>query len=153
MQQKKLGIKKVPCIRLDYMTDEERKKYGLAHNFTAEQSEWDMPKYELELINLSELGVDLSLFMKDDEEENQGEKSKEKVYESMELKAFEHHDYIVFLFDNQMDWLNVVSEFGLKKVDCGYGKTSKIGLGRVVSGKELLQRLRNTSPDSVEGES
>ena len=38
---KELGYKEVPCIRLDQLTDEQRKAYALAHNKTAELSEWD----------------------------------------------------------------------------------------------------------------
>lgn len=37
---KELGYEEVPCIRLDRLTDEERKAYTLAHNKVAE-SEWD----------------------------------------------------------------------------------------------------------------
>ena len=38
---KKLKMKKVPCIRLDWMTDEERKAYALVHNKSTELSTWD----------------------------------------------------------------------------------------------------------------
>ena len=38
---KKLGMKEVPVIRLDHLTDEQRRAYALAHNKTAEMSEWD----------------------------------------------------------------------------------------------------------------
>ena len=37
---KSLGYTEVPCIRLDHLSDEERKAYTLAHNKVAE-SEWD----------------------------------------------------------------------------------------------------------------
>ena len=37
---KQLGYDECPCIRLDHLTDEERKAYTLAHNKVAE-SEWD----------------------------------------------------------------------------------------------------------------
>ena len=51
---KELGYKEVPCIRLDQLTDEQRKAYALAHNKTAELSEWDFEKLKQELdgINL-----------------------------------------------------------------------------------------------------
>jgi site-specific DNA-methyltransferase (adenine-specific) len=39
----------VPCIRLDWMTDEERRAYALAHNRTAELSGWDYETVEEEL--------------------------------------------------------------------------------------------------------
>ena len=38
---KKLGMKEVPCIRLDDLTDEQRREYAILHNKTAELSSWD----------------------------------------------------------------------------------------------------------------
>jgi len=38
---KQLGLTEVPCIRLDSLTDEQRRAYALAHNKTAELSVWD----------------------------------------------------------------------------------------------------------------
>lgn len=38
---KELGIDEVPVIHLDHLTDEQRRAYTLAHNKTAEMSEWD----------------------------------------------------------------------------------------------------------------
>lgn len=35
---KKLGMDKVPCIRLDDLTDEQRREYAIMHNKTAELS-------------------------------------------------------------------------------------------------------------------
>ena len=32
---KRLGFDTVPCIRLDHLSDEERRAYGIAHNKTA----------------------------------------------------------------------------------------------------------------------
>ena len=50
---KELGYKEAPCIRLDQMTDEQRKGYALAHNKTAELSGWDFEKMGSELAELS----------------------------------------------------------------------------------------------------
>ena len=47
-----LGLKEVPVIRLDHLTDEERRAYALAHNKTAELSGWDFGKLEEELNDL-----------------------------------------------------------------------------------------------------
>ena len=41
MACQRLGIDEVPCIRLDHLTDEQRRAYAIAHNKTAELSEWD----------------------------------------------------------------------------------------------------------------
>ncbi len=57
MAAKALGLKEVPCIRLDHMTDEERRAYGLAHNKTAELSRWNFGKLEMELQNLGKFNM------------------------------------------------------------------------------------------------
>jgi len=49
---KKLGIKEIPCIRLDHLTDEQRRAYGLAHNKTAEVSDWDYDLLDFEINDL-----------------------------------------------------------------------------------------------------
>lgn len=56
-----LGLDEVPCIRLDDMTDEQRKAYALAHNKTAEMSGWDFTRLEEELAEL-ENDFDMSEF-------------------------------------------------------------------------------------------
>lgn len=60
---KELGMTEVPCIRLDHMTDEERRAYAIAHNKTAELSTWNPEKLNLELagiksIDMTKLGLE-----------------------------------------------------------------------------------------------
>ena len=52
MAAKQPGMTEVPCIRLDDMTDEQRRAYALAHNKTAELSSWDADLLPLELQEL-----------------------------------------------------------------------------------------------------
>ena len=78
MAAKKLGMDSVPCIRLDDMTDEQRRGYALAHNKTAELSSWDFDTLNTEIEELSEsfdfdnLGFDTifpQIYSGDDKEE------------------------------------------------------------------------------------
>lgn len=55
-----LGLEKVPCIRLDYLTENQRKEYAIRHNRTAEFSEWDFTALEEEIAALEIEGLDLS---------------------------------------------------------------------------------------------
>lgn len=50
----------VPVIRLDHLTDEQRRAYALAHNRTAELSGWDFAIRDEELARIAEL--DMSQF-------------------------------------------------------------------------------------------
>lgn len=58
---KQLGLDSVPVIRLDDMTDEQRRAYALAHNKTAELSGWDFLTLEEELAEL-DTDFDMSQF-------------------------------------------------------------------------------------------
>lgn len=55
-----MGLDKVPCIRLDHLTDTQRRDYAIRHNRTAELSAWDFGKLEEEMARLEIEGVDLS---------------------------------------------------------------------------------------------
>lgn len=57
---KELGFDKVPIIRLDALTEEQRKAYTLAHNKTAELSAWDFNVLDSELAEISD--IDMSQF-------------------------------------------------------------------------------------------
>ena len=61
-----LGLDSVPCIRLDDMTEEQRKEYAIRHNRSAEMSSWDIEKLDEELAELSMAGVDMSDLKFDD---------------------------------------------------------------------------------------
>ena len=117
------------CKQLIGYTESEKKAINIKDNTHA--GEWDL---DLLADWTADLGIDLGLGL-DNTDPNDT-----KIPE-MELKAFEHWDYIVFVFNNQPDWLNILSKFDIGKVDAGYGKTKKIGIGRVIDGKRLLEAL------------
>jgi len=48
----KMGLKEVPVIRLDHLSDEQRRAYALAHNQTTMTSGWDADKLLEELKDL-----------------------------------------------------------------------------------------------------
>lgn len=59
---KQLGIKTVPCVRLDHLSDEERREYAIAHNATAELSDWgDILTDELADLDLSDFDFDFGI--------------------------------------------------------------------------------------------
>lgn len=62
---KELGIKRLPCIRLDDMTDTQRRLYAIEHNRTAELSKWlpdelnrEIEALKLEGVEMPELDLD-----------------------------------------------------------------------------------------------
>ena len=85
---KKLGLKKVPCIRADDLTDDQVRAFRVADNKVSELATWDMDKLNIELDNIdldmSAFGVDISdySFSMDDLSETDGydEESDERDY-------------------------------------------------------------------------
>ena len=59
----RLGMKKVPCIRADDLTDEQVKAFRLADNKVSELATWNAEKLNIELedidIDMSEFGFDI----------------------------------------------------------------------------------------------
>lgn len=67
---KRLGIAEVPCIRLDHLTDEQRREYAIVHNKSSELAEYDFDNLKLELpdLDLGDFDLDFGLDLDDDEE-------------------------------------------------------------------------------------
>jgi site-specific DNA-methyltransferase (adenine-specific) len=58
---RKLGLTDVPCIRLDHLTDAQKRAYVIADNRLALNSGWDTEMLKVEFADLQELGFDLEL--------------------------------------------------------------------------------------------
>jgi len=61
MAASKLGLAKVPCIRLAHLTDTQKRAYIIADNKLALNAGWDKEMLGLELADLRELDFDLDL--------------------------------------------------------------------------------------------
>jgi DNA modification methylase len=60
MAAKKLGLKEAPCIRLEHLTEAQKKAYILADNRIAMNSEWDTTLLSVEFQTLQDEGFDVS---------------------------------------------------------------------------------------------
>lgn len=90
---KKLGLKEVPVIRVEDLTDKQIKAFRIADNKTADFADWDMELLELELEELEDIftgfseeekevifnasNVDIDSFFEDAEETNKEKEEKE----------------------------------------------------------------------------
>lgn len=77
-----LGLKEVPIIRLDSLTDEQRRAYALAHNKTAELSKWNFDLVDAELAEIG--NIDMSLFGFNDDAFEEPKERKDKSGEITE---------------------------------------------------------------------
>ncbi len=142
-----LGCETVPVDEQDYGSDAEELADLLADNRLAELAELDEDDLRklLKQIEESDPGFDLELtgFMEDEirklfEEDDPADDI--EPIPRMECQAFEHHDYLVFMFHDLRDWMLALQLMGVKEADYSITRTTKkIGIGRVLHGKRLLQ--------------
>ena len=61
MAAEMLGLKTVPCVFIEGLTETQRRAYILADNRLTELGEWDYGKVELELDVLNDMGFEIEL--------------------------------------------------------------------------------------------
>lgn len=152
-----LGCSVVPVDYQPYASEAAELADMVADNHLAELSETDDKALENVLKELQAAGHDLELAGFSDGElarmaAVEDETASGEGIEKMEMQAFEHHDYLVFMFDDLRDWLRVLQVVGVKRVDYTIGrKYPKIGIGRVLNGKRLLKRFDDSACGHVAG--
>ena len=84
LASKELGLKEVPCIIADDLTDEQVKAFRLADNKVSEIAEWDFSLLDEELNNI--LDIDMSDFgFEEIKEDFEREDLSEKIIEKYEV--------------------------------------------------------------------
>ena len=66
MGAERLGLSEVPCIRLGYLTEAQKRAYVIADNKLALNATWDFDMLALELEDLKELSFDIDQFSLDE---------------------------------------------------------------------------------------
>lgn len=115
---KKLGITEVPCIRLDDLTDEQRREYAIMHNKTAELSTWDFDLLAAEIPELDFSGFDVDWGLPADEEETE-------ITEDEPPEVDEEHEPICQLGD--------IWQLGEHRLMCG-DSTDKTTIEKLLEG-------------------
>ena len=101
---KELGMQEVPCIRLDNLTDEQRKAYALAHNKTAEMSSWDFDLLDEELDSIFNIDMgDFGFELADDEETEIEEKIYFEYFKNSEIQYDIEKQWKTFTIDEFID--------------------------------------------------
>lgn len=138
----KLGLKEVPCIIANDLKEEQIKAFRLADNKVSEQAKWDMDLLDKELNDLYNI-LDMSNFgfaiqIEDIDLDVEG---KEKI--TSELG--EANNYVVLEFDTQWDWEEAQIILGIERVSTGEENVNirRHGIGRVIKGKPIIERLKD----------
>lgn len=114
-----LGLDAVPVIRLDHLTDAQRREYAIRHNRTAEFSVWDFETLEEECAALEIEGIDLSdlqfTFDNLDNDFRPTEEQKGSMKEKYLVPPFS------VIYGNKPDWL------ARKRAWVAFGIRSEVG--------------------------
>lgn len=93
---KKLGYKEAECVIKEGLTEEQKKKYRLLDNKTAEYAEWDFDLLENELADLNFGDLDIDWGIPDKENENDFDveegyygDERERTYSSYNLESYD----------------------------------------------------------------
>ena len=143
---KKAGLKEVPTLCLDDLTEEQIKAYRLADN-KLNESGWDDGMLKQSLEEIEEINMDLFGFSADAIESDMLDVEPDVPFTEV---LNEENNYIVLKFDNKVDWLNAMGMLGIQKVRAlptkkGGNRKSfgeRAGVGRVIDGVKALERLR-----------
>ena len=125
--------------------DERALKIVLADNRTADLGEYDHDLLHSLLKELEDFAGTGYSIQDIDELEKLGGASKEEEKPEVEfsLALREENNYLVLVFDNAMDWQAAIDTFELKTVKAWDSKPgfSRMGVGRVIRGQPILNRL------------
>jgi len=132
-----IGLKELPIVLADDWTLEQRDEFLIKDNVGFGEWEWDNLANEWDAELLDKWGLDLPINF-DEIKETKDIPDIGEIEFSEELLL--EHNYIVLYFDNPMDWEVAQELYGLKQVKSKdtSDKTKKIGIGRVINGKNFI---------------
>ena len=133
------GLKEVPIIVADQLTEEQKGEFIIKDNVGFGEWDWDILANEWDVNNLNDWGLEVP-FLNESLQPIKGSDPEIEITEEI----LEEHNYVVFTFDNKLDWQVIKDIFSITTV-CKPGFTDTYqqkGLGRVQSGKKLLEVLK-----------
>tara|TARA_R110002050_G_scaffold165380_1_gene295775 strand:+ start:1777 stop:2373 length:597 start_codon:yes stop_codon:yes gene_type:complete len=134
---KEAGLKEVSIIKASELSEEKQKEFIVKDNISAGEWDWDTLANEWDAEKLQEYGLDVPIV---DGIEN---------IEEQEIEFSEYLDeannYVVLLFNSDVDWLGAQTHFELKSVHSkrANGKPWSKGIGRVIDGAEYLKSIKS----------
>lgn len=143
---RKAGLKQVPTVCLEDLTEEQIKAYRLVDN-KLNESEWDNDLLKQSLDEIAEMDMEVFGFAMDSLVDETIEVEPDVPFTEI---LNEENNYIVLKFENKIDWINAMGLLGVEKVKAyptkkdGNKKSfgDREGVGRVLNGIEVIERLR-----------
>ena len=154
MAAKELELSKVPCIRLQHLTEEQKKAYVIADNKLALNAGWNenLLKQEIESLQESDYDITLTGFSEMEIDELLAAEEiiddADEILHEQSLQVEPAKEYVLILAKDNDEWDEMVEYFQLKKVRRGGYKAGSafdsIGTERVLK----FERVKNANSNS-----
>lgn len=154
MAAKELELSKVPCIRLEHLTKEQKKAYVIADNKLALNAGWNenLLKQEIESLQESDYDITLTGFSEMEIDELLAAEEiiddADEILHEQSLQVEPAKEYVLILAKDNDEWDEMVDYFKLKKVRRGGYKAGSafdsIGTERVLK----FERVKNANSNS-----
>ena len=131
------GLKKIWIETTEDWTDKQKKEFIIKDNVSFGEWDWDLLANNHSDDPLLDWGVDVPDQSESFEDEEPDVEFSEFIDES--------NNYVVLIFDNDIDWLSAQTHFDLKTVHSKRqnGKPWSKGIGRVINGADYLKKIIN----------
>jgi ParB-like chromosome segregation protein Spo0J len=131
------GLKEVWIIKADNLTEDQQREFIIKDNSGFGEWDWDTLANEWDVDKLEDWGLDVPSI-----EDFTGVEEQE-----IEFSEYldESHNYVVLLFDSEVDWLSAQTHFDINSVHSmrANGKPWSKGIGRVLNGAKYLRSIKD----------
>ena len=142
---KEAGLKEVWIDIAEGLTEDQKKEFIVKDNVGFGEWEWDMLANEWDSVKLTEWGLDVWQNEDDIKEIQNPENNETENNFATELDR--ESNYIVLKFNNDIDWIQAKTLFGLETETArrSNGKPWSSGIGRVLNGVNAINKIKNES--------
>jgi len=132
------GMNEIYIDQVKGWTDKQKQEFIIKDNASFGEWDWDLLANEWDHNELNDWGVDIPI-LNEKLEVIKGDDPEIEITEEI----LEEHNYVVFTFDNKLDWQVIKDYFKINTVaKPGYTDTyMQKGIGRVKSGKDLIDLI------------
>ena len=132
-----IGLKEVYIIKAENFTDDQIQQFIIKDNVGFGEWDWDVLANTWDVEKLNDWGLEVPSI-----EEFTGVEEQEIEFSEYLDEA---HNYVVLLFDSEVDWLSAQTHFNIKSVHSmrANGKPWSKGIGRVLDGAEYLKSIKD----------
>ena len=134
---KEAGLKDVWILKADNLTEEQQKEFIVKDNVGFGEWDWDILANEWDAYLLEDWGLDVPSI-----DDFTGVEEQEIEFSEYLDEA---HNYVVLLFDSEIDWLSAQTHFNINSVHSkrANGKPWSKGIGRVLNGAKYLKGIKD----------